>query len=48
MIRELIRSNAGAKDPELLLAEFEALGVAWEPPARFAPKADTAAANVSY
>jgi hypothetical protein len=48
MLRELIRNNAQGKDPELLLAEFEALGTSWEPPARFAPKPDAAAANVSY
>jgi hypothetical protein len=48
MLRELIRNNAHGKDAERLLAEFESLGTSWEPPARFAPKADTAVANVSY
>jgi len=48
MIRELIRTNARGKDPEELLAEFEALGTSWTPPARFAPKADAPSASVSY
>jgi hypothetical protein len=48
MIRELIWNNAHGKDAEALLAEFESLGTSWEPPTRFAPKADMAAANVSY
>ncbi len=48
MLRELIRNNANGKDAESLLTEFESLGTPWEPPARFAPKPDTAAANVSY
>jgi hypothetical protein len=48
MLRDLIRNNAQGKDAESLLAEFESLGTAWEPPARFAPKADAPAANVSY
>jgi hypothetical protein len=48
MIRELIRNNAQGNDPESLLAEFESLGTPWEPPSRFAPKADATAANVSY
>ncbi len=48
MIRDLIRNNSRGKDPEMLLAEFESLGTPWAPPARFAPKADAQAANVSY
>ena len=48
MLRELIRNNAHGKDAESLLAEFESLGTSWEPPARFASKADAPAANVSY
>jgi hypothetical protein len=49
MLRDLIRNNAHGRDPEILLAEFESLGTAWEPPARFAPpKSDAPAANVSY
>jgi len=48
MLRELIRTNARGKDPESLLAEFESLGTSWEPPTRFAPKADAQSANVSY
>lgn len=48
MLRELIRNNARGRDPEELLAEFESLGTPWEPPARFAPKAEGASANVSY
>ena len=48
MIRELIRNNSRGRDPEDLLAEFESLGTPWEPPARFAPKADAPSANVSY
>ncbi len=48
MLRELIKNNAREKDPEELLAEFEALGTSWEPPARFAPKTNAIAANVSY
>jgi len=48
MLRELIKNNAREKDPEELLAEFESLGTSWEPPARFAPKTNAIAANVSY
>jgi hypothetical protein len=48
MLRELIRNNAHGKDPESLVGEFESLGTSWEPPARFAPKSDAPAANVSY
>jgi hypothetical protein len=48
MLRELIRNSAHGKDPESLLAEFESLGTPWEPPARFAPKTNAAAASVSY
>nr|UXE46198.1 hypothetical protein Hi04_10k_c5981_00017 [uncultured bacterium] len=48
MIRELVRTNAHGRDPEELLAEFESLGTPWAPPARFAPRADGVAANVSY
>jgi hypothetical protein len=48
MLRELIRNNAHGKDATSLLAEFESLGTSWEPPARFAPRADAAAATVSY
>jgi hypothetical protein len=48
MLRQLIKSNAQGKDPESLLAEFESLGTAWEPPARFAPRTDAPAASVSY
>ena len=48
MLRDLIRKNAGGKDPENLLAEFESLGTSWAPPARFASRADAPAANVSY
>ena len=48
MLRDLIRNNAKGKDPEELLAEFESLGTSWAPPARFVPKGDAPAANVSY
>ena len=48
MLRELIRNNAHGKDAESLLAEFESLGTPWAPPARFAPKTEAPAANVSY
>ena len=48
MLRELIRNNAHGKDAASLLEEFESLGTLWEPPARFAPKADAPSANVSY
>jgi hypothetical protein len=48
MIRALIRNHSNGKDAESLLAEFESLGTAWEPPSRFAPKADAPSANVSY
>lgn len=48
MIRDLIRNNSRGKDSELLLAEFESLGTPWTPPARFTPKVEGTAANVSY
>jgi hypothetical protein len=48
MLRDLIRNNAQGKDAESLLAEFESLGTSWEAPARFAPKTNAVAANVSY
>ncbi len=51
MLRDLISNTAkaqGVKNIEPMLAEFESLGSAWEPPARFAPKGNAVAANVSY
>jgi hypothetical protein len=48
MLRELISNHAHGKDAQSLLAEFDSLGTSWEPPARFAPKSDATAANVSY
>ena len=39
MIRELIRGHANGRDVESLLAGFDALATAWEPPARYAPRA---------
>lgn len=48
LIRDLIRNNAGGKNVESLLAEFDKLGTPWEPPARYAPSGAAASGSVSY
>jgi hypothetical protein len=51
MVRDLIRKTAKVKDVDALMREFDALGTAWTPPARYAdlaPDASAAAAHVGY